>query len=39
MAGRIYRDVIVPRFKAGDMSGGIVAGVDAIVAQLDMDPA
>jgi uncharacterized protein len=39
MSGRIYRDVIVPRFKAGDLSGGIVAGVDAIIAQLDMDPA
>jgi uncharacterized protein len=39
MAGRIYRDVLVPRFKAGDISGGIVAGVDAIIAQLDMDPA
>ena len=39
MAGRIYRDVIVPRFKANDLSGGIVAGVDAIIEQLDMDPA
>jgi len=39
MAGRIYRDVMVPRFRAEDMSGGIVAGVDAIIAQLDMDPA
>ena len=39
MSGRIIRDIIVPRFKAGDMSGGIVAGVDAIIAQLDMDPA
>lgn len=39
MAGRIYRDVIVPKFKAGDMSGGIVDGVDAIIQQLDMDPA
>lgn len=39
MSGRIIRDVIVPRFKAGDMSGGIVAGVDAIIRQLDMDPA
>lgn len=39
MSGRIIRDTIVPRFKAGDMSGGIVAGVDAIIAQLDMDPA
>lgn len=39
MSGRIIRDTVVPRFKAGDMSGGIVAGVDAIIAQLDMDPA
>ncbi|MFA9201371.1 MAG: YgcG family protein [Cypionkella sp.] len=39
MSGRIIRDVIVPRFKAGDISGGIVAGVDAIIQQLDMDPA
>ena len=39
MSGRIIRDTIVPRFKAGDMSGGIVAGVDAIIAQLNMDPA
>lgn len=39
MSGRIIRDTIVPRFKDGDMSGGIVAGVDAIIAQLDMDPA
>jgi len=39
MSGRIVRNTIIPRFKAGDMSGGIVAGVDAIVTQLDMDPA
>jgi uncharacterized protein len=39
MSGRIIRDTVVPRFKSGDMSGGIVAGVDAIIAQLDMDPA
>lgn len=39
MSGRIIRDTIVPRFRDGDMSGGIVAGVDAIIAQLDMDPA
>lgn len=38
MSGRIIRDVVVPRFRAGDMSGGIMAGVDAIIAQLDMDP-
>ncbi|HWK33476.1 MAG TPA: TPM domain-containing protein, partial [Hyphomicrobium sp.] len=39
MSGRIIRDVVTPRFKAGDLSGGIVAGVEAIIAQLDMDPA
>jgi uncharacterized protein len=39
MSGRIIRDTVVPEFKAGNMSGGIVAGVDAIIAQLDMDPA
>ena len=39
MSGRIIRDVITPQFKAGDLSGGIVAGTDAIIQQLDMDPA
>jgi len=39
MSGRIIRDVVTPRFRAGDLSGGIVAGIDAIIQQLDMDPA
>jgi uncharacterized protein len=39
MSGRIIRNVITPRFKAEDLSGGIVAGVEAIIQQLDMDPA
>lgn len=39
LAGRIIRDTITPRFKAGDMVGGINAGVDAIIAQLNRDPA
>ena len=39
LAGRIIRDTITPRFKAEDMPGGIAAGVDAIFAQLDRDPA
>jgi uncharacterized protein len=39
MSGRIIRDVVTPRFKEGDLSGGIAAGVDAIVEQLDLDPA
>ncbi len=32
MCGRIIRDVMVPRFKAGDMPGGIRAGVEAMIA-------
>jgi uncharacterized protein len=34
-AGRIIRDVIVPRFRAGAFSGGVSAGVDAALAVLD----
>jgi uncharacterized protein len=33
-AGRIVRNLIVPRFKAGDYGGGIEAGVDAVVGTL-----
>jgi uncharacterized protein len=39
LSGRIIRDAIIPRFKQNDYTGGIVAGVDAIVTQLDMTPA
>ena len=39
LAGRIIRDTVTPRFKAGDFGGGISAGVDAITAQLDRSPA
>lgn len=39
LAGRIIRDTVTPRFKAKDMAGGINAGVDAIIAQLNRDPA
>jgi len=38
MAGRVIRDVITPRFKAGDIDGGIVAGIDAITAHLARSP-
>lgn len=38
MAGTIIRQAIIPRFKAGDMGGGIVAGVDAIIKQLELPP-
>lgn len=39
LSGRIIRDIITPRFKADDYGGGISAGVDAIIAQLDRSPA
>lgn len=39
LAGRIIRDTVTPRFKAGDLAGGIAAGVDAIITQLNRDPA
>ncbi len=34
LAGRIIRDVITPRFKAGDFPGGIAAGIDAAITQV-----
>ena len=39
LAARIIRDTITPRFKAGDMAGGITAGVDAIITDLNRTPA
>ncbi|WP_284735929.1 TPM domain-containing protein [Dongia deserti] len=33
-ADAIIRNVIIPRFKAGDMAGGISDGIDAIIAML-----
>ena len=38
MSGTIIRQDIIPKFKAGDMGGGIVAGVDAIIRQLELPP-
>lgn len=35
LAGRIVRGEIVPRFRQGDHSGGIAAGVDATLAALE----
>jgi uncharacterized protein len=34
----IINQQIVPRFKAGDMPGGIEAGADAVIAQLGLPP-
>ena len=39
LAGRIIRDTITPQFKANDYVGGINAGIDGAIAQLDRDPA
>ncbi len=37
-SGVIIRKDILPRFKAGDIGGGIVAGSDAIIKQLLLSP-
>jgi len=34
----IVRNDILPRFREGDMAGGIVAGADAIVRQMSLSP-
>ena len=34
----ILNSQVLPRFRAGDVSGGVVAGTDAIVRQLGLDP-
>jgi uncharacterized protein len=36
--GQIVRSAILPRFKAGDYPGGINAGVDGIIEQLELPP-
>jgi uncharacterized protein len=38
LSGEIIRDRITPAFKAGDYSGGINAGVDALIQQLQAPP-
>ena len=35
----IIREDILPRFKAGDMAGGIVAGAEKVIATLQLSPA
>ena len=39
LGGRIIRDTILPKFRAGDMAGGIVAGADQIVQAMSQSPA
>lgn len=38
VSGLIIRQAILPRFKAGDMGGGIIAGTDAVIRQLQLPP-
>lgn len=38
VASAIIRNRIVPAFKAGDMPGGVLAGVQAILELLNLDP-
>lgn len=38
LSSQIIRNAITPRFKAGDMPGGIVAGVEQITALLALPP-
>ena len=39
LSGRIMREQMIPRFKEDDYAGGITAGIDALITQLDRDPA
>ena len=39
VSGVIIRNSILPKFKAGDMGGGIVAGTDQIIKMLELPPA
>jgi uncharacterized protein len=39
LSSTIIQSAIIPKFRAGDPAGGIAAGVDAIIAQLTLDPA
>jgi uncharacterized protein len=38
LSSRIIREAITPRFRAGDYAGGIDAGADAIIEQLQAPP-
>ena len=38
LSGRIIRNAITPRFREGDMAGGIEAGVSELITQLDRTP-
>jgi uncharacterized protein len=39
LSNEILQTQVLPRFRAGDVQGGVVAGTDAIIQQLSLDPA
>ena len=38
VTGRIVRESVLPRFKAGDMGGGIIAGADRVIEVMKLPP-
>ncbi len=38
IAKRVIEEIMLPRFKAGDMSGGIQAGVERLIGLIDGEP-
>ncbi|MGI8931491.1 MAG: TPM domain-containing protein, partial [Sphingomicrobium sp.] len=38
VTGRIIREAVLPRFKAGDMGGGIIAGADRVIDVMKLPP-
>lgn len=38
LTGRIVREAMLPRFKAGDMGGGIIAGADRVIEVMKLPP-
>jgi uncharacterized protein len=39
LSGVILQTTVLPKFRTGDVEGGVVAGTDAIIEQLGLDPA
>ena len=38
VTGRIVREAVLPRFKAGDMGGGIIAGAERVIEIMKLPP-
>jgi uncharacterized protein len=39
LSSQILQEQVLPKFRAGDVDGGVTAGTDALIAQLGLDPA